>query len=90
MRDVAWTDATNLMVLRRPDVAAPYEPVRVSDDASRVTGETQSHTWDPVQLAVLQRTKTALLVSRDGAVYRDDGITWQQYLTGVSAVASPG
>jgi hypothetical protein len=90
MRDVAWTDATNLMVLRRESGAGPFMPVRVSDDASRATPEAQSRDWDPVQLAVLLRTKTALLVSADGRVFRDDGITWQSFLTRVSAVASPG
>lgn len=90
MRDVAWTDATNLMVLRRQSAAGPYVPVRVSDDASRAASEAQSRDWDPVQLAVLLRTKTALLVSGDGQVYRDDGTMWQPFLTGVSAMASPG
>ncbi|WP_375426571.1 LpqB family beta-propeller domain-containing protein [uncultured Friedmanniella sp.] len=90
MQDVAWTDATNLMVLRRQGTAGPFVPVRVSDDASRVTPEVESHTWEPRGLAVLQRTKTALLVSADGQVYRDDGTTWQPYLTKVSAVATPG
>lgn len=90
MRDVAWTDATNLVVLRQQNGAGPFLPVRVSDDASRATPDVQDRDWDPLQLTVLLRTKTALLVSRDGQVYRDDGTMWELFLTRVSAVASPG
>ncbi len=90
MRDVAWTDATNLMVLRQQSGIGPFLPVRVSDDASRAIPDVQDREWDPFQLTVLLRTKTALLVSRDGQVYRDDGTMWESFLTRVSAVASPG
>ena len=90
LRDVAWLDATNLMVLAAATPSSPFAPVTVSDDASRIETDPESNDWDAAELTVLLRTQTAIVVTRDGVAYRDDGSQWREYLTGVSTIAYPG
>ena len=53
--DVAWLDATELLVLGAADPASAYAPYRVVEDASRITPEGEPQNWEAVELAVLPR-----------------------------------
>ena len=65
--DVAWLDATELLVLGAADSDTAYAPFRVVEDASRITKEGEPENWDAVELAVLPRTQTAIIVGRQAA-----------------------
>ena len=44
--DVAWRDATELLVLGAADPASAYAPYRVVEDASRITAEGEPQNWE--------------------------------------------
>lgn len=90
VRDVAWSDASTLVVLGSAGRRGPYLPSTVSDDAAEVETETQVNDWDAREITVLLRTGTAVVVSSDARAFRDDGAQWRQFLSGVTAVAYPG
>jgi hypothetical protein len=89
--DVAWLDATELLVLGAADAATAYAPYRVAEDASRITAEGEPQDWDAVELAVLPRAKTAIIVGRNGQTWKDDGNQWLPFLEKIkiSTVAYP-
>jgi hypothetical protein len=89
--DIAWLDGTELLVLGAV-VATAYAPYRVVVDASRITPEGESQDWDAVELAVLPRTQTAIIVGRTGHTWKDDGSEWLPFLdkVTVSTIAYPG
>lgn len=91
-RDLAWTNAAELVVLAADSAGGPYVPTTVSIDASEIETEPQSNDWDAVQLTVLLRTQTAIpiVLARDGRTFRDDGTRWQLLLGDVAAIAYPG
>ena len=64
--------------------AAPGEsafaPYRVVEDASRITAEGESPNSDAVELAVLPRTQSAIIVSGNGDTWKDDGSQWLRFL----------
>ncbi len=78
--DVAWLDATELLVLGAADATTAYAPFRVVEDASQITPEGESENWDAVELAVLPRTQTAIIVGRDGQTWKDDGSQWLPFI----------
>jgi hypothetical protein len=91
--DVAWLDATELMVLGIADGATAYAPFRVAEDASQITPEGESDNWNALELAVLPRTQTAIVVGRAGKAgktWRDDGNQWLPFVDNVSTIAYPG
>jgi hypothetical protein len=91
--DVAWLDATELMVLGVAEGATAYAPFRVAEDASQITPEGESDNWNAVELAVLPRTQTAIVVGRVGAAgktWKDDGNQWLPFVDNVSTIAYPG
>ena len=91
--DVAWLDATELMVLGVADGATAYAPFRVAEDASQITPEGESDNWNAVELAVLPRTQTAIVVGRSGQAgktWKDDGNQWLPFVDNVSTIAYPG
>jgi hypothetical protein len=91
MQDVAWIDATELMVLGSPSSAFAPQTYRISQDASRITGGGVSASRDADQLSVLLRTQTAIVVGKkSGQSYRIDAGQWTPFLDKVSAVAYPG
>lgn len=90
LRDVAWSDASTLLVLGAANPQSPYITSTVSDDAAEIETPPQSNDWDAQSLAVQLRTGTAVVVARDGRVFRNDAGRWRQLLDGVSAVAYPG
>ena len=89
--DVAWLDATELLVLGAADAATAYAPYRVAEDASRITAEGEPQDWDAVELAVLPRAQTAIIVGRNGQTWKDDGNQWLPFLEKIkiSTVAYP-
>jgi Lipoprotein LpqB beta-propeller domain/Sporulation and spore germination len=88
--DVAWLDATELLVLGSADTTTAYAPFRVVEDASQITPKGESENWDAVQLAVLPRTQAAIVVGHDGRTWKDDGNQWQPFIDKISTVAYPG
>ena len=90
LRDVGWLDATHLLVLgsaTAKEVAGPYA---VSQDASTITDQGEALAWDPVEVAVLLRTQSAIVRSSNGQTWRDQGATWVPFVNKVQAVAYPG
>jgi Lipoprotein LpqB beta-propeller domain/Sporulation and spore germination len=78
--DVAWLDATELLVLGAADPASTHAPYRVVADASRITAEGEPQNWDAVELAVLPRARTAIIVGGKGNTWKDDGTQWLPFL----------
>ncbi|GAA3557197.1 LpqB family beta-propeller domain-containing protein [Microlunatus spumicola] len=90
IRDVGWIDATHLLVLgsaTAKDTAGPYA---VSEDASTITDQGEALSWDPVEVAVLLRTQSAIVRSSNSQTWRDQGTTWAPFIGDVQAVAYPG
>ena len=88
--DVAWLDATELMVLGAagPDIA--YTPFRVMVDASRITTDGDPENWDAVELTVLPRTQTAIIIGAGGGTWMDNGSQWIEFVDKVRTIAYPG
>ena len=89
-RDVGWLDATHLLVLGSATDKEAAEPYAISEDASAITDQGEALAWDPVELAVLLRTSSAIVRSSDGQTWRDQGTTWLPFVKDVQAVAYPG
>ena len=90
LQDVAWIDATELLVLGSPSASVALQPFRISQDASSITAEGESTNWEAIELAVLLGKQTVIGASRDGQTYRDQGSQWTPFLDKVSTVAYPG
>jgi hypothetical protein len=90
LQDVAWIDATELMVLGSASSAFALQTYRISQDASRITGSGVSTSRDAGDLTVLLRTQTAIVVARSGQSYRIDAGQWTRFIDKVSAAAYPG
>jgi Lipoprotein LpqB beta-propeller domain/Sporulation and spore germination len=91
--DVAWLDATELLVLGAADSNTAYAPFRVVEDASRITKEGEPENWGAVELAVLLRTQTTIIVGRVNGVgntWKDNGNQWVPFVPEVSTIAYPG
>jgi hypothetical protein len=93
MTDVAWLDATELLVLGAADPNTAHAPFRVVEDASRITKEGEPEDWNAVELAVLPRTQTAIIVGTAngvGQTWKDNGNRWVPFVDQVSTIAYPG
>lgn len=90
LEDVGWLDATHLLVLGSAGPKEPAGPYAVSEDASTITDQGEALSWDPVEVAVLLRTQSAIVRSRGGQTWRDQGTTWVPFVDQVQAVAYPG
>jgi hypothetical protein len=88
--DVAWLDATELMVLGIVDQGTAFAPFRVVEDASRITPEGEPENWDAAELAVLPRTQTAIIIGHNGHTWKDNGSQWLQFVDHVRTIAYPG
>jgi hypothetical protein len=80
IRDVAWLDATELLVLGTAPGENVFAPYRVVEDASRITAEGEPPTPDGVELAVLPQTQTAIIVGGSGDTWKDNGSQWLRFL----------
>jgi hypothetical protein len=90
IRDVAWLDATELMVLGAADSDRPYAPFRVVEDASRITPEGEPKNWNAVELTVLPRTQTAVIIGSRGHTWKDSGSQWIPFVDHMRTIAYPG
>jgi hypothetical protein len=93
MRDVAWLDATELLVLGAPDDGATMlTPFRIVEDASRITAHGEPQSWRAAELTVLSRTQSAIIVDRTapGRTWKYDGNQWVSFVNKVSTAAYPG
>jgi hypothetical protein len=90
LQDVAWIDATDLLVLGSPFASVALQPFRMSQDASTMMAEGESTTWDGRELAVLLPKQTVIALDRNGQTYRDSGSEWTRFLGKVSTIAYPG
>jgi hypothetical protein len=88
--DVAWLDATELMVLGAAGPDSAFAPFRVVEDASRITTEGAAENWDAVELTVLPRTQTAIIIGSKGHTWRDNGSQWLPFVDHVRTIAYPG
>jgi hypothetical protein len=89
--DVAWLDATELLLLGAANSDAAMAPVRVTADGSRVSAEgDKPANWNAEQLTVLFRPQTTVVVGADGRTWRDEGSQWLPFLEGIDAIAYPG
>jgi hypothetical protein len=89
--DVAWLDATELMVLGAAGPDSAYAPFRVMEDASRITTDGDPENWDAVELTVLPRTQTAIIIGGSGGTWMDNGSQWIEFIDGkVRTIAYPG
>jgi len=88
--DVAWLDATEMLVLGSADATTAYAPFRVVEDASQITPKGESENWNAVELAVLPRTQAAIVVGHDGRTWKDDGNQWQPFIDKIHTIAYPG
>jgi lipoprotein LpqB-like beta-propeller protein/sporulation and spore germination protein len=90
LQDVAWIDGTELMVLGSPS-GAPLQAYRISQDGSALAADAESAIPDAMELTVLQRTETSILVDRNGQTYRTLGGQWAPFLEEkLSTIAYPG
>jgi hypothetical protein len=93
IQDVAWLDATELLVLGAPHPAATMlAPFRVVEDASRITPHGDPQDWRAAELTVLPRTQSAIIVDRTapGRTWKYDGNQWLSFVNKVSTAAYPG
>jgi len=90
IKDVAWIDATELLLLGAPDPDTAVAPFRVVEDASRITPQGEPETRDAAALAVLPGTQTAVIVGRDGRTWKYDGNQWTHFVDKIRAIAYPG
>jgi hypothetical protein len=88
--DVAWLDATELMVVGAANTDTANAPFRVVQDASRITKEGEPENWDAVEVTVLPRTQTAIIIGRGGQTWKDNGSQWVPFVGKVSTIAYPG
>lgn len=92
LRDVAWLDATDLLVLGATSRESGTLPYQVTQDASLITPLSEPNNTDPVEVTVLlgtQGAQTSVLIGRKGQSFRDDGEQWSPLLTGCSTLAFP-
>jgi len=90
LTDVSWLDATHLLVLGASTAKEAPGPYAVSEDASTISDQGEALAWDPVEVAVLLRTQSAIIRSKNGQTWRDTGTTWTPFVNEVQAVAYPG
>jgi hypothetical protein len=91
--DVAWLDATELMLLGAADANGVFAPFQVAADASRITAEGGPENWDAVELAVLPGTQTTIIIGGGGQTWKDNGSQWEPFLEEkikVKTIAYPG
>lgn len=90
IQDVAWLDATDMLVLGASSPGAAMAPYRVSEDASRITPEGEPSNWDAVQLSVPIGGQTAIIIGRAGQTWKDDGTQWLPFIDKCQTLAFPG
>jgi len=93
IHDVAWLNATELLVLGAANADTAFAPFRVAMDASRISAYGDPPSWDAHELAVLPRTQSAVVVGRvdeGNRTWKYDGNQWLLFVENVSTIAYPG
>jgi hypothetical protein len=95
IRDVAWLNATELLVLGAADGESAFAPFRVAQDASQIARYGEPEAWgNAIELAVQPRTQSAIVLGRasDGVdrTWSYDGNQWKRFVDNVTTVAFPG
>jgi hypothetical protein len=95
IRDVAWLNATELLVLGAADGESVFVPFRVAQDASQIAGYGEPEAWgNAFELAVQPRTQSAIILGRaaDGVdrTWSYDGNQWKRFVDSVTTAAYPG
>ena len=90
LQDVAWINATELMVLRSTSDAAALQTYRISQDALTIMANPEATIRDAVELTVRQPNRTAIVAGRNGHTYRSDGGQWTPFVKNLSTIAYPG
>jgi len=95
IRDVAWLNATELLVLGAAPGESAFAPFRVAQDASQIARYGEPEAWgDAFELAVQPRTQSAIILARaaDGVdrTWSYDGNQWKRFVDSVTTVAYPG
>jgi Lipoprotein LpqB beta-propeller domain/Sporulation and spore germination len=85
--DVAWLDATELLVLGATPGDTALAPYLVVQDASRIAPHGEPGNKDGVELAALPGRQPAIIRGRDGRLWKDDG---SQLIDAVRGIAYPG
>jgi hypothetical protein len=90
--DIAWSDATELMVLGAPTLQENLVALRIRDDGSRSMATTGAPSdWDARDITVQMRTKTAIVRGADNETWRYDGSDWVIFTSqDIKAIAYPG
>ena len=89
--DIAWIDATELILLGTPTVNDNLELIRIRDDGSRITSTTgEPSDWDARDITVQMRTKTTIVRGLRGDTWRNNGSQWVLFLDNINAIAYPG
>jgi len=95
MRDVAWLNATELVVLGAADGESAFAPFRVAQDASQSARYGEPEAWgNAFELTVQPRTQSAIIRARaaEGVdrTWSYDGNQWKRFVDSVTTVAYPG
>ncbi|GAA3602285.1 LpqB family beta-propeller domain-containing protein [Microlunatus ginsengisoli] len=88
--DVAWVDDTTLLVLGTTSGSAVPALFRVSQDASKISLDTEPTTWDAHALSVLLSDQTTVVVGATGRSWKGSGGQWEPFVDGVRAASYPG
>jgi Lipoprotein LpqB beta-propeller domain/Sporulation and spore germination len=87
--DVAWLDATELLVLGAAPGDTALAPYRVVQDASRIAPHGEPGNKNGVELAALPGRQPALIRGPDGRLWKDDG-SQLPIKAVITAIAYPG
>lgn len=87
--DVAWLDASALVLLGAAEEDDPYVPVRVVADASKILAEAGEPGWNVQQLTVLPRQQSVVATGAAESWLKGSS-GWLPYLDDVQAVAFAG
>lgn len=94
LSDVAWLDATSLMVLAAPDDNTQPSPYILTQDGSSSSSAGNPDQWNATMLAASPHeppTVKVVLVGQNSQVWRyEDDYTWAKIATGVTTVAYAG
>ena len=91
--DVAWLDATELLVLGAADSNTALRAVPGRRGCLAYHQEGEPEDWNAAELAVLPRTQTAIIVGTAdgvGQTWKDNGSQWVPFVDNISTIAYPG
>ena len=90
MVDVAWVNATDILLLGAETKDAAILPYEISDDALNITKEIAPVDWAAEEITVQLPTQTTVVRGGKGQTYRQENSQWVGFGDPVDAVAFPG